>query len=58
MINRPSIENIFWTRKTCPEDFGEREPARPGNLLTENAQMGSVRILKKKIFEIFWKFDP
>jgi len=45
MINRPSIENTFWTRKTCPEDFGEREPARPGNLLTENAQMGLERIL-------------
>lgn len=45
MTNRPLTGNTFWTPKTCPEDFGERELARPGNLLTENAQTGSQQIL-------------
>ena len=47
MIDRPLIANIFWIRKTCPKDFGERERDRRGNLLMENAQMGLERILKK-----------
>jgi len=45
MIDRPLIVNIFWTRKTCQEDFGGLERDRRENLLKENAQMGLDGIL-------------